>query len=101
MEYRGYKLAAASRHALINWANYSRRSSATIKGLNISMRWKYPELIEHDKPYQPNTLSLLIRDADPLPDGRLAVSVQSDYDNFKKGPNIGATGGSQGFFYTV
>jgi len=35
-----------------------------------------------------------------MSDGRFAVPVQSDQSNFKKGPNIGATGGNQGFFYT-
>ena len=36
-----------------------------------------------------------------LADGRFAVPVQKDHSNFKKGPNIGAVGGNQGFFYTV
>lgn len=35
-----------------------------------------------------------------MSDGRYAVPVQYDHSNFKKGPNIGATGGGQGFFYT-
>lgn len=33
--------------------------------------------------------------------GRFAVPVQKDQSNFKIGPNIGATGGNQGFFYTL
>jgi hypothetical protein len=36
-----------------------------------------------------------------MADGRFAVPVQNDHSNFKKGPNIGATGGNQGFFYTI
>jgi hypothetical protein len=36
-----------------------------------------------------------------MADGRFAVPVQSDHSNFKTGPNIGATGGNQGFFYTL
>ena len=36
-----------------------------------------------------------------MSDGRFAVPVQSDHSNFKTGPNIGATGGNQGFFYTL
>lgn len=36
-----------------------------------------------------------------MADGRFAVPVQKDHSNFKKGPNIGAVGGNQGFFYTV
>lgn len=36
-----------------------------------------------------------------MADGRFAVPVQTDHSNFKKGANIGATGGNQGFFYTV
>lgn len=36
-----------------------------------------------------------------MADGRFAVPVQKDHSNFKKGPNIGATGGNQGFFYTM
>jgi hypothetical protein len=36
-----------------------------------------------------------------IEDGRFAVPVQKDHSNFKKGPNIGAVGGNQGFFYTV
>jgi len=36
-----------------------------------------------------------------MADGRFAVPVQSDHSNFKKGANIGATGGNQGFFYTI
>ncbi len=36
-----------------------------------------------------------------MADGRFAVPVQSDHSNFKKGPNIGAVGGNQGFFYIV
>jgi hypothetical protein len=36
-----------------------------------------------------------------MADGRFAVPVQQDQSNFRKGPNIGATGGNQGFFYTT
>lgn len=36
-----------------------------------------------------------------MADGRFAVPVQKDHSNFKKGPNIGAVGGNQGFFYTA
>lgn len=36
-----------------------------------------------------------------MSDGRFAVPVQRDHSNFKKGHNIGATGGNQGFFYVV
>lgn len=36
-----------------------------------------------------------------MADGRFAVPVQQDQSNFKKGPNIGVTGGNQGFFYTI
>ncbi|MEZ4887784.1 MAG: hypothetical protein R3E32_23845 [Chitinophagales bacterium] len=36
-----------------------------------------------------------------MADGRFAVPVQSDHSNFKKGANIGAIGGNQGFFYTT
>ncbi len=36
-----------------------------------------------------------------MADGRFAVPVQKDHSNFKKGPNIGASGGNQGFFYTM
>ncbi|MCB0614929.1 MAG: discoidin domain-containing protein [Lewinellaceae bacterium] len=36
-----------------------------------------------------------------IADGRFAVPVQSDQSNFQKGPNIGVTGGNQGFFYTI
>ncbi|MFK7907439.1 MAG: hypothetical protein AB8B69_20050, partial [Chitinophagales bacterium] len=36
-----------------------------------------------------------------MADGRFAVPVQKDHSNFKKGANIGAKGGNQGFFYTV
>lgn len=34
-------------------------------------------------------------------EGTFAVPVQSDHSNFKIGPNLGAVGGNQGFFYTV
>lgn len=34
-----------------------------------------------------------------MSDGKFAVPVQKDYSNFKKGSNIGAVGGNQGFFY--
>ncbi|WP_425420440.1 discoidin domain-containing protein [Phaeodactylibacter xiamenensis] len=34
-----------------------------------------------------------------MADGSFAVPVQKDHSNFKKGPNIGAVGGNQGFFY--
>ena len=36
-----------------------------------------------------------------MADGRFAVPIQSDAPNFKKGLNIGAAGGNQGFFYTI
>lgn len=36
-----------------------------------------------------------------LDNGQFAVPVQRDYSNFKKGANIGASGGNQGFFYTL
>nr|MBX2873343.1 hypothetical protein [Saprospiraceae bacterium] len=36
-----------------------------------------------------------------MADGRFAVPVQKDHSNFKKGPNIGAVGGNQGFFYAI
>lgn len=36
-----------------------------------------------------------------LSNGKFAVPVQSNHSNFQKGPNIGAVGGNQGFFYTV
>lgn len=36
-----------------------------------------------------------------LSDGSFAVPVQSDYSNFKKGVNLNAQGGNQGFFYTI
>lgn len=36
-----------------------------------------------------------------LDDGRFAVPIQTDKPNFKAGVNIGATGGNQGFFYTL
>jgi len=36
-----------------------------------------------------------------MADGRFAVPVQKNHSNFQKGPNIGAVGGNQGFFYTV
>ncbi len=35
-----------------------------------------------------------------MSDGNFAVPVQKDYPNFKKGHNVGATGGNQGFFYS-
>ena len=34
-------------------------------------------------------------------DGRFAVPVQADHSNFKRGANIGAQGGNQGFFYSL
>lgn len=34
-----------------------------------------------------------------MSDGNFAVPVQRDHSNFKKGHNVGATGGNQGFFY--
>ena len=34
-----------------------------------------------------------------MADGKFAVPVQRDYSLFKKGANIGVTGGNQGFFY--
>ncbi len=36
-----------------------------------------------------------------MADGSFAVPVQSDHSNFKKGVNLGATGGNQGFLYSV
>ena len=36
-----------------------------------------------------------------MADGRFAVPVQTDHTNFKRGANIGAVGGNQGFFYIV
>lgn len=36
-----------------------------------------------------------------MADGRFAVPVQQNQSNFRKGTNIGATGGNQGFFYTT
>ena len=36
-----------------------------------------------------------------LNDGRFAVPVQSDHSNFKRGANIDARGGNQGFFYVL
>jgi len=36
-----------------------------------------------------------------MADGRFAVPVQSNHSNFKRGANIGAVGGNQGFLYTV
>ncbi|GAL82526.1 hypothetical protein JCM19274_204 [Algibacter lectus] len=36
-----------------------------------------------------------------MADGRFAVPVQSDHSNFKRGANIDAKGGNQGFLYTV
>lgn len=36
-----------------------------------------------------------------MADGRFAVPVQQNQSNFKKGANIGVTGGNQGFFYTT
>ncbi len=36
-----------------------------------------------------------------MTDGRFAVPVQTDFPNFKRGPNLGASGGNQGFFYTT
>ena len=36
-----------------------------------------------------------------MSDGKFAVPVQRDYSNFKKGHNIGAVGGNQGFFYVM
>ncbi|MCB0850918.1 MAG: RICIN domain-containing protein, partial [Bacteroidetes bacterium] len=34
-----------------------------------------------------------------MADGRFSVPVQTDHSNFKRGANIGAMGGNQGFFY--
>ena len=34
-----------------------------------------------------------------LADGTFAVPVQSDHPNFRKGPNVGVTGGNQGFLF--
>ncbi|GAL63279.1 hypothetical protein [Algibacter lectus] len=36
-----------------------------------------------------------------LADGKMAVPIQTDMGSFKKGTNIGVTGGNQGFFYTI
>lgn len=36
-----------------------------------------------------------------LADGRMAVPIQSNMSSFKKGTNIGVSGGNQGFFYTI
>lgn len=36
-----------------------------------------------------------------LANGQMAVPIQADISTFKKGPNIGITGGNQGFFYTM
>ncbi|NNF35934.1 MAG: hypothetical protein HKN68_17635 [Saprospiraceae bacterium] len=48
-----------------------------------------------------NKLGLNVYAYGLMENGEFAVPVQRDYSNYKKGTNIGATGGNQGFLYVL
>jgi hypothetical protein len=69
------------------------------KAISAQKGWKIASSFEVQAAFQ--HLKLDVYAFGMMADGRFAVPVQKDHSNFKKGPNIGAVGGNQGFFYTM